>query len=84
MRDENLSQRGEGNGFQTPAFDRLLPRRVSIRAKKIFPKIYGDFFFWNIQPISQESELAGFFFLELWGDYVTICIVPRQGSHLVK
>ena len=37
--DENLSPREEANGFQTRAFDRFFPRRVSIRAKKLFSKI---------------------------------------------
>ena len=31
---------------------------------------------------NQSGERVGgiFLFLELWGDYETICVVPRQGS----
>ncbi len=33
---------------------------------------------------NQSGERVGgiFVFLELWGDYETICIVPRQGSQI--
>ena len=53
---EKLPPQEEAIGLETPAFDRLLPRRVSIRAKKLCPKIrsqsvrrasWRDFFFWN-------------------------------------
>ena len=35
---------------------------------------------------NQSGERVGgiFVFLELWGDYETICIVPRQGSHITR
>ena len=35
---------------------------------------------------NQSGERVGgiFVFLELWGDYETICIVPRQGSHCAQ
>ncbi len=74
MATEKLPPQEEAIGLETPAFDRLLPICVSIRAKNSFQKFAAN----------QSGERVGgiFLFLELWGDYETICVVPRQGSHL--
>ncbi len=72
MADENLSPREEANGFQTPAFERFFPRRVSKRAKNNVRKFAAN----------RAGERVGgiFLFRGLWGNYETIYVVPHQVS----
>jgi hypothetical protein len=57
---EKLPPQEEAIGLETPAFDRLLPRRVSIRAKKLCPKIRS-------QSVRRASWRFFFFFGTMGG-----------------